>query len=98
MIREESGEFGIVTVAWPLLWACLRECSWEEAGTPSTLLSITFPFEALLDYTSPKKRRHVMNPLPSCTEPLWWLSVHLLIGSYLNWLAVLVEASQMLGI
>jgi hypothetical protein len=87
MIREEPREFVIATVAQPFLWACLGEHPWKKRGTPSTLLSIMLPFGALLDYASPEKRRHVISPLPSCTEPLWWLSVHLFIGSYLNWLA-----------
>jgi hypothetical protein len=32
MIREKPREFGIAMVAWPLLWGCLGECSWEEEG------------------------------------------------------------------
>jgi hypothetical protein len=87
MIREEPREFGITMVAQPLFWACLAECSWEEERHHFHPFSITFLFGALLDCSSPEKRRHVISPLASCTENLWWLSVHLFIGSYLNWLA-----------
>jgi hypothetical protein len=40
-------------------------------GTPSTLLSIMFPFGALLDYTTPQKRRNVIRPTShsSLTNP-----------------------------
>jgi hypothetical protein len=81
MIREEPREFGIALVAQPLLWACLGESPWEEEGHPFHPFKYNVPFWALLNYTSPEKRRLVINPLPSCTEPLWWLSVHLFIGS-----------------
>jgi hypothetical protein len=87
MIREEPREFGITMVAWPLFWACLEEHSWEEEGHPFHPFKYSVPFCALLDYTSQEKRRNVISPIPSCTETVWWLLVHLFIGSYLNWLA-----------
>jgi hypothetical protein len=51
------------------------------------IFMVAQPFGAFVAYTFPEKRSHVIIPLPSCTEPLWWLSDHLLMGSYLNWLA-----------
>jgi hypothetical protein len=62
MIREEPGDFGIVTVAQPLLWACLGECSWEEAGTPSTLLSI--PFWGPPGLHLPREKKTCYEPSP----------------------------------
>jgi hypothetical protein len=86
VIREEPKEFGSTMVAWHLLWACVGECPWEEEGRPFYPFKYNVPFRGPPVYTSPEKRRLVISPLPSCTEPLWW-SVHLFIESYLNCLA-----------
>jgi hypothetical protein len=44
MIREKPREFGITMVAWPLLWACLGECLWEEGGHPFYPFKYNVPF------------------------------------------------------
>jgi hypothetical protein len=44
MIREELRKFGVTTEAQPLLWACLRECPWEEGGHPFHPFKYNVPF------------------------------------------------------
>jgi hypothetical protein len=61
MIREESREFGIAMLAGLCSGLVWENAPGRKRGTPSTLLSIAFPFGVLLDYISPEKRRHVQS-------------------------------------
>jgi hypothetical protein len=85
-------------VAQPLLWACLGECPWEEEGHPFHLVKYNVLFWGSPGKYLPREKKTCYQPSSSCTAPLWWLSVHLFIGSYLIALLLLVEAYQMLRI
>jgi hypothetical protein len=64
MIREEPRQFGIATVARPLLWACLGEHPWEDEGYPFHPFKYNVPFWGPPGLYLPREKKICYQPSP----------------------------------
>jgi hypothetical protein len=79
MVREEPGEFGIIMLAQPLLWACLGERPWEEEGNPFHPLKYNIPFWGPSGLYLPREKKTCYQP-----SPLMYRAFMVVIGPFIH--------------